>query len=112
MNWRPSCALQSRTSGPRPKRKWGPLSKPFKRKPPEEPTAKRLVRLSESFCPELMKIYELNHVAIHVKDVEASCKFYASVLRLEPISRPAFTFPGAWFRLGASQELHIIGNRT
>jgi catechol 2,3-dioxygenase-like lactoylglutathione lyase family enzyme len=59
-----------------------------------------------------MKIYELNHVAIHVKDVQASCKFYASVLRLEPIARPAFTFPGAWFRLGANQELHISGDRT
>jgi len=59
----------------------------------------------------LMKIFELNHVAIHVKDVETSCKFYASVLRLEPIPRPAFTFPGAWFRLGAAQELHIIGDR-
>jgi lactoylglutathione lyase len=59
-----------------------------------------------------MKIHELNHVAIHVKDVEASCKFYASVLRLESIPRPAFTFPGAWFRLGANQELHIIGDRS
>ena len=59
-----------------------------------------------------MKIYELNHVAIHVKDVEASCEFYRNVLRLEPIPRPAFTFPGAWFRLGDNQELHLIGERT
>ena len=57
-----------------------------------------------------MKIYELNHVAIHVKDVEASCEFYRNVLRLEPIPRPAFTFPGAWFRLGDNQELHLIAN--
>lgn len=59
-----------------------------------------------------MKFYELNHVAIHVKDVEKSCDFYRTVLKLEQIPRPAFTFPGAWFRLGAAQELHIIGNRT
>ncbi|MBI4662061.1 MAG: VOC family protein [Verrucomicrobia bacterium] len=59
-----------------------------------------------------MKHYELNHVAIHVKDVEKSCEFYRTVLRLEPIPRPAFTFPGAWFRLGISQELHLIGNRS
>lgn len=58
-----------------------------------------------------MKVYELNHVAIHVSDVERSCAFYREVLLLEPIPRPAFTFPGAWFRLGAEQELHIIGNR-
>jgi catechol 2,3-dioxygenase-like lactoylglutathione lyase family enzyme len=59
-----------------------------------------------------VEIRELNHVAIHVRDVEASSRFYREVLRLESISRPAFTFPGAWFRLGAAQELHIIGERT
>jgi lactoylglutathione lyase len=59
-----------------------------------------------------MKILELNHVAIHVRDVEKTCEFYANVLRLERMPRPAFTFPGAWFRLGENQELHIIGERT
>ena len=58
-----------------------------------------------------MKIFELNHVAVHVADVERSCAFYRDVLRLEMISRPAFDFPGAWFRLGAAQELHLIGRR-
>ena len=55
---------------------------------------------------------ELNHVAIHVHDVDASCAFYEKVLRLQRIKRPAFNFPGAWFRLGAHQELHLIGERT
>ena len=59
-----------------------------------------------------MKIFELNHVALHVKDVEKSCEFYSTVLRLERIPRPAFTFPGAWFRLGELQELHLIGERN
>jgi lactoylglutathione lyase len=58
-----------------------------------------------------MKIRELNHIAIHVTDVEKSCRFYQSVLQLESLTRPAFDFPGAWFRLGASQELHLIGDR-
>ena len=58
-----------------------------------------------------MKIIELNHVALHVTDVEASVDFYKRVLRLEPMPRPAFDFPGAWFRLGADQELHLIGDR-
>ena len=58
-----------------------------------------------------MKILELNHVAIHVKDLEKSCEFYSTALRLERIPRPAFDFPGAWFRLGALQELHIIAGR-
>ena len=56
-----------------------------------------------------MKILELNHVAVHVADVERSMAFYGDVLRLEPLPRPAFDFPGAWFRLGVAQELHLIG---
>ena len=59
-----------------------------------------------------MRIFELNHVALHVKDVEKSSEFYSTVLRLERIPRPAFTFPGAWFRLGELQELHLIGERN
>ncbi len=58
-----------------------------------------------------MRIHELNHVAIHVADVERSNKFFREVLRLEQLPRPAFAFPGAWFRLGAGQELHLIGRR-
>lgn len=58
-----------------------------------------------------MKIHELNHVAIHVADVEKSCAFYRDVMRLPPMARPAFDFPGAWFRLGTQQELHLIGGR-
>ena len=59
-----------------------------------------------------MKFSQLNHVALHVADIERSVEFYRDVLRLEPIPRPAFTFPGAWFRLGVDQELHLIGERT
>lgn len=59
-----------------------------------------------------MKILELNHVAIHVADVERSVEFFRRVLRLKQIERPAFDFPGAWFQLGAQQELHLIGNRN
>ena len=59
-----------------------------------------------------MKTLELNHAAILARDVEKSCQFYRDVLRLEQIQRPAFDFPGAWFRLGAAQELHIIGGQT
>lgn len=56
-----------------------------------------------------MKVTQLNHVAIHVRDVDASCRFYREVLGLESMPRPAFGFPGAWFRLGVDQELHLIG---
>ena len=58
-----------------------------------------------------MHIAQINHVALHVADVERSVAFYREVLRLESIPRPAFTFPGAWLRLGGDQELHLIGER-
>lgn len=59
----------------------------------------------------IMKFNELNHVALHVRDLDKSCAFYLKVLQLEPIPRPAFSFAGAWFRLGERQELHLIGDR-
>jgi lactoylglutathione lyase len=58
-----------------------------------------------------MKVQQLNHVALHVADVAASVVFYRDVLCLPPMQRPAFDFPGAWFRLGQDQELHLIGDR-
>jgi len=58
-----------------------------------------------------MEFQQLDHVAIHVRDVQRSCRFYETVLKLEQIPRPAFTFPGAWFRLGKTQDLHLIGDR-
>lgn len=58
-----------------------------------------------------MTVLELNHVALHVADLEASVAFYRDQLELEPMARPAFAFPGAWFRLGVRQELHLIAGR-
>jgi catechol 2,3-dioxygenase-like lactoylglutathione lyase family enzyme len=57
-----------------------------------------------------MRTLQLNHVAVHVVDVERSARFYSDVLQLERLPRPAFKFPGAWFRLGVDQELHLIGD--
>ena len=54
-----------------------------------------------------LKIHELNHVALHVRDLTVSDRFYGEILALPRIPRPAFTFPGSWFALG-SQELHLI----
>ena len=72
----------------------------------------RAITKSQQICNQnvIMTIRELNHVAIYVTDVKRSSEFYRDVLRLEPIPRPAFSFPGAWFRLGSSQELHLIAD--
>jgi lactoylglutathione lyase len=55
-------------------------------------------------------VIELNHVALPVADVERSLPFYRDILGLAPLPRPDFPFPGAWFRLGHHQELHLIGD--
>ena len=55
-----------------------------------------------------MKIIHLNHTALQVKDVAVTIRFYEEVVGLKQISRPAFGFPGAWFRIGVDQELHLI----
>ena len=55
-----------------------------------------------------MKIAELNHVALQVADVPRSIDFYTKIVGLTTIPRPNFGFPGAWFRIGAVQELHIL----
>jgi catechol 2,3-dioxygenase-like lactoylglutathione lyase family enzyme len=59
-----------------------------------------------------VEIRDLNHVALHVQNVAASCRFYEEILNLTPIARPAFTFPGAWFQIGSAQQLHLIGERV
>ena len=53
-------------------------------------------------------IVALHHVALPVSNLERSRQFYAEVLGLREIDRPAaFDFPGAWFALGDGQ-LHLI----
>ncbi|WP_339946637.1 VOC family protein [Novipirellula sp.] len=59
-----------------------------------------------------MKAIELNHIAIHVLDIQKSVAFYRDTMNLPQLDRPAFDFPGAWFQLGERQELHLIGDRT
>lgn len=58
-----------------------------------------------------MKALQLNHVALHVADVDASVAFYRETMKLPMMDRPNFDFPGAWFLLGDDQELHLIGDR-
>jgi catechol 2,3-dioxygenase-like lactoylglutathione lyase family enzyme len=56
-------------------------------------------------------VLELNHVALHVFDLERSNHFYGEVIGLPMLSRPNFDFPGSWFAFG-TQELHLIEDKT
>lgn len=56
-----------------------------------------------------MEIRHPDHVALLVKDVERSRRFYSQVLNMVEIPRPStFTFPGAWLQAGNFQ-IHLIG---
>lgn len=55
-----------------------------------------------------MKLTAIHHVALTVTDIERSLKFYREILSIKEIPRPPFDFPGAWFQLGDSYEVHLI----
>ncbi len=59
-----------------------------------------------------MRILDLNHVALHVRDVSESVRFYRDVVGLDPKARPDFDFDGAWFALGSVRELHLLEGRA
>lgn len=55
----------------------------------------------------MIRTATLHHVAVVVSDLERAKDFYGRILGLEEIPRPAFSFAGAWYRLGDGQ-LHLI----
>ena len=57
----------------------------------------------------MIEIEYVQHVALVVTDVERASIFYEQVLGLQPIPRPNFDFPGAWFAIG-HQQLHLLTN--
>jgi catechol 2,3-dioxygenase-like lactoylglutathione lyase family enzyme len=51
----------------------------------------------------------LDHVTIVTKDLQASRDFYIGLLGLEEADfRPAFSFDGAWLKLGDVAVVHLI----
>jgi catechol 2,3-dioxygenase-like lactoylglutathione lyase family enzyme len=56
----------------------------------------------------MIKVKDYHHVAIVVKDLEKSIQFYGEVLGLETIERPPFNFPGHWYLVGKTRQLHLM----
>ena len=59
-----------------------------------------------------MEVRGIDHVGLHVEDVERSIAFYGGIFGFEALPRPDLGFPGAWLRVGRAQELHLIGRNS
>ena len=54
-----------------------------------------------------LTIESCNHIALRTKRLDESLRFYVEVLGAKPISRPGFSFRGAWLFVGGIQ-IHLI----
>lgn len=58
------------------------------------------------------KINGIQHVALSVKDLTASAKFYHEILGFEPLDVPKALFGiRFWFTIAPGQELHLLNAR-
>ena len=63
--------------------------------------------------PDRIGIVKHNHIALQVKDMAASAKFYGETLGLEPIAVPDnLKAIRAWFKIGSDQQIHLLAGRT
>ena len=52
--------------------------------------------------------FTFNHIALSVKDVDASVRFYQNVLHLEEIENTASNSKTRWLSLNEGNQLHLI----
>ena len=62
--------------------------------------------MSESL-PSPIQVRAIDHVTLVVSNLEASRSFYADLIGMDEVPRPAFDFEGLWFQIG-STLLHLI----
>lgn len=59
-----------------------------------------------------IEVVKHNHIALQVKDIAASTKFYKEVMGLEPIAVPdSLKAIRSWFKLGTDQQIHLLAGR-
>lgn len=51
---------------------------------------------------------KVNHIAVHVSDLDASKEFYQSIVGLKEIDEPFKDGLHAWYDIGGGAALHII----
>lgn len=55
-----------------------------------------------------IQVRSIDHVTLVVKDLDVSRQFYVDLIGMDEVPRPAFDFPGLWFKSG-STLIHLIG---
>jgi catechol 2,3-dioxygenase-like lactoylglutathione lyase family enzyme len=69
--------------------------------------------VAEGQSADKIGIVRPNHLALQVKDIQASAKFYRDVLGLQPVPVPDdLKAIRAWFKIGESQQIHLLAGRT
>jgi len=80
-----------------------------------------LLLLSVMFCSivaysqsaDEIGIVKHNHIALQVKDIQVSTKFYRDILGLPSIPVPDnLKAIRAWFKIGDDQQIHLLAGRT
>jgi len=52
---------------------------------------------------------EFDHTTVHVRDLQKSAEFYEKVFGLQQMKHPFNDTNHIWFRVGAHQQLHVVG---
>ena len=55
----------------------------------------------------IVRVRQIDHVAVVARDLDASRSFYEDVLGMRLVARPDFPFAGLWFQAGTTQ-IHVI----
>jgi lactoylglutathione lyase len=58
------------------------------------------------------KTLEFDHTTLHVQDLQKSAAFYEKFLGFERIPDPFKDDKHLWYRIGAHQQLHVVGGAT
>lgn len=62
---------------------------------------------------EKLGVIKHNHLALQVKDLPVSTKFYSEILGLERIEVPDnLKAIRSWFKIGSDQQIHLMAGRT
>ena len=71
--------------------------------------AERLRNTPMSTSTSTKNAVEFDHWTVLVRDLPESSEFYAKVFGLERISEPFNDGRHVWFRVGANEQLHVVG---